>query len=138
MTVFNLVVFKLIYMPILVQYFELFKFLNSIVNSWTLLFLSFLTMQFVYIKQIIFSNVHSVIGNVYLVQVVINGKLCKLLIEPSKEPKAIYDVGFDECITDEMLPYFRYKTCDNDKIPNILNREKIQLFFSTDDISLCG
>lgn len=138
MTIINIVVFKLIYLPILVEYFETFKFLNSIVNRWSFLVLYFFNVLFVYIKQLIFSNVHHVVGNIYSVQVVIGGKLCNLLIEPSKEPKAIYDVNFNECLSDEMIPYFRYKTCDIEKIPNTLCHEKIQLYYSDNDIKICG
>ncbi len=132
-TILNLFMFKKIYWPILLEHFSGAKYAKKIIGSWWLLFVTFITIQIIYLKQKWFKNVEYMGNDKYKLVVVLNGKIVHLIVEPVKnKPIAVFDQNFDLCLTEDFISFFQYQSINF--CPKLYGHDSLNLYFENGTI----
>lgn len=109
-SIINIIALKNIYWPVLKNHIDGMIALESLLNSWQLVFAAYATVSMILLKQWWFKTAISLGENKYIISHVLNGKVVKFLIKPATTKiKAVVDENYNECYFEESEPFFRYK-----------------------------
>jgi hypothetical protein len=68
--------------------------------------------------------------NRYQVDVVLGGKMVKLVVEPQENPPVgVFDEDFEKCLSDELLPYFLYVPVKFS--PGMVGQKTLNLYYTS-------
>lgn len=110
-SVINLLALKNIYWPFLRNHIEELVMLQSLLKSWQLVFVAYMSFLIVLTRQWWLKTAEAMNDNKYLITHVLNGKVVKFVIKPAvKKLKAVVNESYEECYLEEAEPFFRYQT----------------------------